>query len=440
MGDNSLKLFFLLMMLGVRGAWCAPGADASGAPKAAELERQAVRCRELLQRTVFDFYHPGCLDFVNGGYLEDWKDGQFTRRGERFLTLQARQLWFFSTLASENIERAKCLEAAWLGYSNLDRFFRDTRNGGYISKTDEAGRIVDPRKHVYHNSFALYGLVAYHVATKDREALRKAQDLFRVLDRRAYDTANGGFNEFFYLDWRPITDPKESRYVGAIGTKTYNTHLHLLESFAALYRVWPDPRLRVRLEELLRINTTTVQHSAHRCNLDGWLPDWRMVNDPGNLRASYGHDVECLWLVLDAARTLGLSEMPLRGWAQAIGNYSVTHGYDAVHGGFFYTGPLGAPADDTRKEWWVQAEALVGMLDLYRLTGDPAYYQVFARTLDFVEKHQVASDGGWWATRNADGSANANTSRSSMWQGAYHSGRALLLSSQILRNLKTRTN
>ncbi len=413
---------------------------AAGQPTAREMQRQSARCRDLLRRSVYDFYQPGCLDLLDGGYLEDWKDGQFVRRGEKFLTLQARQLWFFSTMAAENIERSRSLEAAWVGYAFLDRAFRDLRQGGYISKTTDNGKPVDLRKHAYHNSFALYALVAYHQATRDREALRKAQDLFRVLDRRAYDTRHGGFLEFFYADWRPITDPKEPAYVGAIGTKTYNTHLHLMESFAALHRVWPDARLRVRLEELVRLNTSTFQHPEHRCNLDAWTPDWRYIDEPRNLRASYGHDIECLWLVFDAVRSLGLPEAPLRGWAGALGNNALTHGFDREHGGFFYSGPPGAAADDTRKEWWVQAEALPGLLELYRQTGNASHYHDFVRTLDFIEKHVVAPGGSWWATRHADGSEHANTSRSSMWQGAYHNGRALLVSAQFLSQYKPRTN
>lgn len=436
-----IALALAALWLGSGRASGAAATDGTGGPGAVELKRQAARCRDLLRRTVFEFYHPECVDFVNGGYLEDWRDGRFVPRGERFLTLQARQLWFFSTLAAENIERPKCLEAAVPGYLILEAAFRDARNGGYFSKVDDLGRTTDTRKHAYLNSFALYGLVAFHQATKDRQALKRAQELFTVLDRRARDTVNGGYHEFFEADWRPVTSPGKGTYVGALGTKTYNTHLHLLESFAALYRVWPDARLRERLAELVRINTTTVQHPVARCNIDGWKPDWRMVDDPKNLRASYGHDVECIWLTLDAVRALGWSESMYRGWAVSLGDYSMQHGFDREHGGFFYTGPLGAAADDTKKEWWVQTEALVGMLDLYRLTGEVRYYRAFASTLDFIERHQVAPDGaGWCATRNADGSASDNTSRSSMWQGAYHNGRALLLSAKLLDNLKPITN
>ena len=74
------------------------------------------------------------------------------------------------------------------------------------------------------------------------------------------------------------------------------------------------------------------------------------------------------------------------------------------------------------------------MLEMYRLTGKQEYYDVFRQTLDFVEKHQVAREGSWWATRTADGSPKGD-SRSSMWQGAYHNGRSMLLCARLLEEL-----
>src|SRR5262249_8682225 len=163
-------------------------------------------------------------------------------------------------------------------------------------------------------------------------------------------------------------------------------------------RIWTDPLVRRRLDELLVVNTSTIRLPQYGCNVDGFAPDWKPIETPRNLRASYGHDVEAAWLCLDAARTLGHPPGLLRGCAEGLVAYSLKHGYDRAHGGFFYTGPLGQDADDTKKEWWVQAEALVSMLELHRLTGKREYYDAFAQTLDFVEKYQVAKEGGWWAT------------------------------------------
>jgi cellobiose epimerase len=410
----------------------AAGPRAADEPPAREaILEQARRCRGILKTSLVDFYLPAAVDRDNGGYFESLRDGKFAPTGEKFLTLQARQLWFFSTLAREGLERDAAREAAKAGFEFLEKKMRDPRHGGYFSKATDAGEPKDTRKHVYLNAFALYGLVAYFRATDEPLALAAAKDLFRVLEDKAHDRRNGGYDEFFTEDWRAVADPKESSYVGAPGTKTYNTHLHLLEALTALYRVWPDPLVKERLAELLVINTNTVRCPDFACNIDGWRPDWRMIETPANLRASYGHDVECTWLALDAARALGTSPELHRGWAESLCGYSLKYGYNRRHGGFFYTGPLGKPADDTKKEWWVQAEALVAMLEMYRLTGKPEYYAAFSQTLDFVENHQAAREGGWWATRAEDGSAKGDQ-RSSPWQGAYHNGRAMLLCAKLL--------
>ncbi len=420
----------LLLLASAAGA----RADNDAPPAREALLEQAKRCRNILKSSLVDFYLPTAVDKDNGGYFESLRDGKLAPTGEKFLVLQARQLWFFSTLAREGIEKDAARNAAKAGFDFLERRMRDPRNGGYYAKVTDAGQPTDKRKHVYLNAFALYGLAAYHRAANEPKALEAAKDLFRVLEDKAHDRRNGGYCEFFTDDWQPISDPKENSYVGAPGTKTYNTHLHVLEALTELYRVWPDSLVKERLNELLVINTSTVRHPDFASNIDGWKPEWRLIEAASNLKASYGHDVECSWLALDAARALGQSPAMHRSWAESLCGYSMKYGYDRQHGGFFYTGPLGKPAEDTKKEWWVQAEALVAMLEMYRLTGRVEYYAAFSQTLDFVEKHQVAKDGGWWATRAADGSARGNQ-RSSQWQGAYHNGRSMLNCAKLLEEL-----
>jgi cellobiose epimerase len=427
--------FFLTlsMLFGVEKPVQTAAAEQALDPQ--ELLRQAERCRKILRENIIDFYLPASIDQKNGGYLESLRDGRFVATGEKFLTLQARQLWFFSTLAIEGYEKEKALSAAQSGFKFLQARMFDPVHGGYYSKVTDDGSPRDTRKHAYLNSFALYGLTAYAQATRDPAALEAAGRLFHVLDEKAYDRQNGGYIEFFYRDWTPVEDRTESGYVGAIGHKTYNTHLHLLEAFAELYRAWPDNLLARRLQELITINTSTVRYPRADSNVDAFHRDWQVVVEPRNLRASYGHDVECAWLTLDAVRTLGLTPIPYRNWAEALCRSSIEHGYDRKHGGFYSSGPLGQRADDTKKIWWVQSEALVGLLEMFKLTGQREYYDLFSQTLDFTEEHQVAKEGSWWATRAADGSATADRQRSGPWQGAYHSGRAMILCAKQLEGL-----
>lgn len=405
------------------------------APTAEELRSQAERCRRLLRSSLMEFYLPGCLDREHGGYYEALRGDAFAGIGEKFLTLQARHLWFFSTLAVEGYDRERTLAAARHGYEFLESKMRDREHGGYFAKVNDDGSPKDTRKHAYLNSFVLYGLVAYAKASENAAALQSAKDLFEILEIRAHDAQFGGYVEYFERDWKPVTDPKASGYVGAIGHKTYNTHLHLLESYAALYRSWPEPRVRQRLAELLAINISTVHFPTENNNVDAFHRDWSIVQEPRNLRASYGHDVECVWLVTDAARAVDMPPRVLLNWATGLSENCLRYGFDREHGGFYNGGPLGKPADDLKKTWWVQTEALLGMLEMHRLTNDPKYYEAFTKTLDFCEKFQIAKEGGWWATRAADGSATNDRTRTGPWQGAYHAGRALMTSASWLEEL-----
>jgi mannobiose 2-epimerase len=408
-----------------------------GPPTREELLEQARRCRELLRSSIVDFFLPACIDPDQGGYYESLRGNKFAPTGEKTLVMQARQLWFFSTLAREGIAAAAARDAAEHGFRCLEGRFRDQLHGGYYAKVGDAGQPSDPRKHVYFNAFALFGLVAYHQATAAPQALEAARELFRVLEERAHDPIHGGYNEFFHQDWRPISDPRVSAFVGMAGLKSHNTHLHVLEAFAELWRAWPDPGVGRRLAELIVINSSSVRHPEHHCNLDAWRPDWRMVTAASNRKVSYGHDVECVWLTLDAAQALGWSPRILAGWAEALCEYCLQHGYDHRRGGFYGSGPPGKLATDRRKAWWAQAEGLLALLWMYRLTGNERYYQLHRQTFDFVEKHQVAPLGGWWATCRADGSPLDRT-RGSPWQGGYHNGRGLLYCAKLLEELAAR--
>src|SRR5262245_2678841 len=132
------------------------------APARSALQEQARRCQKILKSSIIDFYLPACVDRANGGYLESLRGDRFAATGEKFLTLQARQLWFFSTIATAGIEKVAALAAAKGGFDFLEGKFRDRTHGGYFAKVSDDGRPTDRRKPVYLNAFALYALAAYH--------------------------------------------------------------------------------------------------------------------------------------------------------------------------------------------------------------------------------------------------------------------------------------
>jgi mannobiose 2-epimerase len=115
--------------------------------------------------------------------------------------------------------------------------------------------------------------------------------------------------------------------------------------------------------------------------------------------------------------------------------YSLKYGYDGQSGGFYYTGPFNAPADDRSKSWWVQAEVIVSALHMYEYTKDPKYLSIFEKTFDLIETKMVDWEvGEWHSTITADGRARGD--KANPWKAGYHNGRAMIECIQILKAWK----
>ena len=210
-----------------------------------------------------------------------------------------------------------------------------------------------------------------------------------LLEAKAHDATYGGYVEFFNRDWS--AEPADVMpYLGVPhGVKTMNTHLHLMEALTAFYRASQLPLAATRLAELITIQSNTVVRKAHGACTDQYARDWTPRLAPDVARASYGHDLENIWLLVDAHDALGLPIAPQEDLFRTLFANALAHGYDRQAGGFYDSGPLGLDADRRGKIWWVQAESLVSALTMYQLTGDAQYADVFRQTWQFVNDKQT---------------------------------------------------
>jgi cellobiose epimerase len=151
--------------------------------------------------------------------------------------------------------------------------------------------------------------------------------------------------------------------------------------------------------------------------------DWT----PRSQEVSYGHDIEFAWLATEAATLLDdpalLAEV--RALAVRIADVTLAEGV-APDGGIVYeAGPNGV-VNPTR-QWWVSAEAAVGFLNAYQLSGDPTYLQATLQQWDFIEKYLIDREGGeWFQAVGPDGHVLPRTAKASAWKCPYHNGRACL--------------
>lgn len=370
---------------------------------------------------ILPYWGTRTVDAVYGGFV-----GRITAENvvepeaEKGCVLNARILWTFS--AAHRALGAKAYQVlADRAYDYLVRAFRDRDYGGLYWMLDHAGVPSDERKHVYAQAFGVYAFTEYHRATGSEEALEQAISLFRLIEAHAYDTRYGGYFEAFSRTWELLDDVRLSDK-DANEPKSMNTHLHVLEAYAQLYRAWPDPILGRRLAELVTcFEETILDPETHHATLFfdvDWTPRSQVV--------SYGHDIETGWLLLDAAEAVGGAELRERvaGRSVAIARATLEEGRDADGALFNERGPGGE--HDTDKHWWPQAEAVVGFLGAYEESGDATFLEAARDAWAFTKRHLLDREHGEWHFRVSRAGVPYDEDKVGPWKCPYHSARACL--------------
>jgi mannobiose 2-epimerase len=332
------------------------------------------------------------------------------------------------------------LEAAEHGYRFLREKMWDSRNGGFYWEVDALGKATKLNKHLYGQSFALFAMAEYAMASRRKDVLEFSLKFFEVLEKKAHDPVHGGYVEYFLQDWAtpPVNEPIYMNG-SAAGMKLMNTHLHLLEAMATLYQASRNGVVRNRLIELIAIQSSAVVRKTQMACTDKYDRDWSPRLEGAFSTVSYGHDLENIWLIAEANRVAGFSSSPYVDQFRANFLYCRKNGFDEAAGGFFHTGQLNEMASDKAKIWWVQAEGLVGALTMYQMTNNTEYFEVFRKTWSFCDKQQIDwKNGDWHAAVGPDGKARGD--KANEWKAAYHNGRAVIECIARLRAIREKTS
>ena len=143
---------------------------------------------------------------------------------------------------------------------------------------------------------------------------------------------------------------------------------------------------------------------------------------------SCGHEIETSWLLCEAAEVLGDEALLARTRAAALrmAEGVLAGGYDAVNGGIYYEEHADGRLD-TVKEWWGQAEGVVGLLNAYELSGRDEFLEAALQTWAFIDAHVIDRVVGEWRTRvTREGEPIAGLARVDFWKCPYHNARAML--------------
>ncbi len=337
---------------------------------------------------------------------------------ERGALLTSRILWTYAAAFRAYGDPAY-REMADLAHADLLGRFHDVQHGGFFWSVNADGTVKRDRKQVYGQAFAIYALSEYHAATGDRRALDQAVAVLLLLERHARERVHGGYLEAFARDWSPIADMRLSE-VDQNDPKSQNTMLHVMEAYTRLLQVWPDAGLRVALRELVEVMMARIV-DARTGHLGLFFTnDWRPTSD----KISYGHDIEAAWLLTRAADVLGETDLIARTrlLALKIADVTLAEGTDP-DGGIVNLGAPGGIVDGA-KEWWPQAEAVVGFLNAWQISGEARYLAAAENTWEFIATRLIDREHGeWFRGVTREGQLIPTHEKVGFWKCPYHNGR-----------------
>ncbi len=379
-------------------------------------------------KNILNYWLNHTVDEANGGFWGKINhDNQVIPGAPKGSVLNARILWSFSAAYNQNPNEAY-LQAAMRAYDYIKAHFVDDEFGGVYWSVDYKGNMPDTKKQVYANAFTIYALSEYYIASKSERAKEEAIGLYHLLVDKSYDQDKTGYLEAFTREWNPLDDLRLSAK-DANEKKTMNTHLHVLEAYTNLYRIWADEGLKQQIETLIDNFFDHFIDAGTGHLVLFFDEDWNRRSET----ISYGHDIEATWLLLEAAEVIGNQEMIERVSSTCIAIAEATvQGLD-VDGGLWYEYE---PANDhliKEKHWWVQAEAMVGFYNAWQVSGNDKYLHLVFKNWAFIkDKILDKQNGEWFWGIKADGSTMPGEDKAGLWKCPYHNSRACI---EIIRRI-----
>ncbi|MFW5699568.1 MAG: AGE family epimerase/isomerase, partial [Bacteroidota bacterium] len=393
----------LILLFILAGFISACGSGKSTSEKRTETDSLAAVLETSLTEHIVKAWYPLILDIEDGGYLSNFTyDWQRMESQPKMLVSQTRHVWSCAQYA-DFYNDPTYEQYAQHGIDFLEKHMWDSVYGGFFNLRSKEGGYIDNsfrnEKRAYGNTFAIYGLVAYYQQTGDTAALNLAKKTFLWMDEHSRDNRYGGYMDIMTREGTWMSKAENALITedpARMAWKDYNSSIHLLEAFTELYKAWPDPLIKRRLEEMLTlVRDTFVDDNGYL--LLHFTENWNHVSNRDSSRevilskayydhVSFGHDVETAYLLLEASHALGIEhDTKTLEVAKSLVDHSLATGWDHEYGGFYYEGYYFTGGDsleviNKEKSWWVQAEGLNALLMMSKIyPGEKKYYEAFLK-------------------------------------------------------------
>ena len=380
-----------------------------------EIETLKGAVETNLVSNILPFWMENTVDPDGGFYGMVFDKGRLIPTADKGAILNARILWTFShAYRTYSLDCYK--ETADRAAEYFTEHFMDKKFGGVFWSLNSEGNPKDFTKQTYAAAFGIYGLAEHFRATGDERSLKAALSLYRTLEEKVHDRSNEGYIETFNRDYSPANIKGVDGMEGA--TKTMNTHIHILEAFTTLYKVWPDEGLKANLIELIgilqdRLYSPQTKHLILYCE-----DDWKSIGKVD----SYGHDIEASWLLTEAAEAVGDEKIlaAIRKQAVEMVDVALKEGMNPDGAMLYEKTEKGYRKD---LSWWPQCETVIGCINAWQITDDRKYFDAAVKTWGYITANFVDNTNGGWFKSLTDEGKPGREAKASMWNCPYHNSR-----------------
>lgn len=404
-----------------------------------KIDAWLLEVQDHFRDELLPFWLTRGVDTQYGGFLTYFdRHGRPTGETVKTLICQVRMIYTFSSVHRAGFGEGKALEIAERGLDFLlDRFW-DDKHGGWYWATERDGAPIDQSKIAYGHTLAMYALSEYGMASGDLRGMEWAVKTYEVLQALASDNLNGGFYEFFERDWQ-----KKPPGHGGGDRKSFDVHMHMMEAFTNLYEASGAAIYHDKTREVIDLIFRHMIHPEHGTGIAQFSADWEpqrailfdtvwgsdrdVEEDEGRPlnNTSYGHNVEFAWLLRHAIDLLDLDAEAFKQRLQKLYDHAVKYGVDYERGGIYCEGEHDGPPREKNKEFWQQAEAMVGFLDAYQLFGDEKYLKAYEAVHRFVFDHVINHSIGEWFPLFDENNNLLRDYMAHAWKINYHTVRSM---------------
>jgi mannobiose 2-epimerase len=403
------------------------------------------KTRNYLQEKLIPFWEARIVEPEYGGFQTNYdRNGKRTDVTDKALLTQVRCIFAIAHIRRMGFEWKGADEALRQGIDFLYKFFRDEIHDGYCWMVAKNGIVLDDNKIIYGHSFLIYALAEYALLSGDQSAADEAVRVFNLLQERVADIKSGGYYEHFDR----VFNLKKARG-DIVSHKSLDVHMHLMEAFTTLYELTRDEVHRRALTDTIELIFSRMVDPKTGTGIAMFTENWQPIanveldtvwgrdrfdeNGKSPEITSYGHNIELAWLYLHAQDILGITRSGSKNRVIPIFEHTYDRGIDWDFGGLYVEGYRDGDVTEVTKEFWQQAEAMVGFLDAYALTGDKKYLKAFQNIHDFVFTKMINwEQGEWFALLNRQGEVIWDY-MGTHWKVCYHTLRGTC---QVVKKLE----